>query len=201
MLTVGLTGPSGAGKGVVASLFAARGIPSIDTDKVYHDLLIPPSACLDELASRFGSEILRPDGGLDRRALAAIVFAEGHGDDLEDLNTIAHRHILAKTRELLADYEAKGFPAVLVDAPQLFESGFDRECHFILSVLAPYDLRLARVMARDGLPEEQAIARLNASHTDEFFRQRSHAVLVNDGYIQALEAEVDRLLTEWEVKP
>ena len=201
MLTVGLTGPSGAGKGVVASLFAARGIPSIDTDKVYHDLLIPPSACLDELASRFGREILRPDGGLDRRALAAIVFAEGHGDDLADLNTIAHRHILAKSRKLLADYELQGFPAVLVDAPQLFESGFDRECHFILSVLAPFGLRLERVMARDGLPEEQAIARLKASHTDEFFRQRSHAVLVNDGYIQALEAEVDRLLTEWEVKP
>ena len=201
MLTVGLTGPSGAGKGVVASLFAARGIPSIDTDKVYHSLLIPPSACLDELSSRFGSEILRADGGLDRRALAAIVFAEGHGDDLADLNTIAHRHILAKTREILADLEAQGFPAVLVDAPQLFESGFDRECDLILSVLAPVGLRLERVMARDGLNEQEALARLNATHADEFFRERSHFVLVNDGHIQAIEAEVDRLLTEWGVRP
>ena len=201
MLTVGLTGPSGAGKGVVASLFAARGIPSIDTDKVYHGLLIPPSACLDELSSRFGEQILRADGGLDRRALAAIVFAEGHGDDLADLNTIAHRHILAKTRELLADYELQGFPAVLVDAPQLFESGFDRECDLILSVLAPVALRLERVMARDGLNEQEALARLNATHSDEFFRERSHFVLVNDGHIQAMEAEVDRLLTEWGVRP
>ena len=201
MLTVGLTGPSGAGKGVVASLFAARGIPSIDTDKVYHGLLIPPSACLDELSSRFGEQILRADGGLDRRALAAIVFAEGHGRELADLNTIAHRHILAKTREILADLEAQGFPAVLVDAPQLFESGFDRECDLILSVLAPLALRLERVMARDGLNEQEALARLNATHADEFFRERSHFVLVNDGHIQAMEAEVDRLLTEWGVRP
>ena len=200
MLTVGLTGPSGAGKGVVASLFATRGVPSIDTDKVYHDLLIPPSACLDELVSRFGREILSPDGRLNRGALAAIVFAEGRERELADLNAIAHRHILAKSREILADYEAKGFPAVLVDAPQLFESGFDAECGVILAVLAPYDLRLARVMARDGLSEERAIARLNASHTDEFFRQRSHAVLVNDGEIRPLEAAVDRLLAEWGVR-
>lgn len=201
MLTVGLTGPSGAGKGVIASLFATRGVPSIDTDKVYHGLLIPPSACLDELSSRFGEQILRADGGLDRRALAAIVFVKGHGRELADLNTIAHRHILSKTRELLADLEAQGFPAVLVDAPQLFESGFDRECDLILSVLAPVALRLERVMARDGLNEQEALARLNATHADEFFRERSHFVLVNDGHIQAMEAEVDRLLTEWGVRP
>lgn len=200
MLTVGLTGPSGAGKGVIASLFAARGVPSIDTDKVYHDLLIPPSACLDELASRFGKEILNPDGTLDRGALAAIVFAEGNEDDLADLNAISHRHILAKTREILASYEARGLPAVLVDAPQLFESGFDAECGFIVAVLAPYEVRLARIMARDGLPEERARARLNASHTDEFFRQRSHTVLINDGEIRPLEAAVDRLLNEWGVR-
>ncbi len=199
MLTIGLTGPSGAGKGTVASLFAAHGVPSIDTDKVYHDLLIPPSACLDELSARFGTGILTPDGMLNRGALAAIVFAEGHGADLADLNTITHRHILAKTREMLAAYAAQGVPAVLVDAPQLFESGFDAECGFILSVLAPYELRLARIMARDGLDEARAKARLDASHTDDFFRERSDAVMINDGALDAMEAEVRRLLTAWEV--
>ena len=199
MLTIGLTGPSGAGKGTVASLFAAHGVPSIDTDKVYHDLLIPPSACLDELSARFGTGILTPDGMLNRGALAAIVFAEGHGTDLADLNTITHRHILAKTREMLAAYAAQGVPAVLVDAPQLFESGFDAECGFILSVLAPYELRLARIMARDGLDEARAKARLDASPTDDFFRARSDAVMINDGALDAMEAEVRRLLTAWEV--
>ena len=199
MLTIGLTGPSGAGKGTVASLFAAHGVPSIDTDKVYHDLLIPPSACLDELSARFGTGILTPDGMLNRGALAAIVFAEGQGTDLADLNTITHRHILAKTREMLAAYAAQGVPAVLVDAPQLFESGFDVECHHVLSVLAPRDVRLARIMARDGLDEERASARLNAQKPDEFYRSHSDAVVYNHGEACAMEADVRRLLTLWEV--
>ena len=87
-----------------------------------------------------------------------------------------------------------------MDAPQLFESGFDAECGFIVAVLAPYEVRLARIMARDGLPEERARARLNASHSDDFFREKSHAVLVNDGQIPPPEAEVDRLLNEWGVR-
>lgn len=199
MLTVGLTGPSGAGKGVVASLFAKYGVPSIDTDQVYHGLLIPPSACLDELAERFGAGILAPDGTLDRKALAALVFAEGSGEALRDLNAITHRRILAETRVMLARYEAEGAPACLVDAPQLFESGFDAECGFILSVLAPFEVRLTRVMARDGLDEVQARARLAASHDDGFFTQRSDAVIRNDGDILRLDSDVRRLLALWGV--
>ena len=197
MLTIGLTGPSGAGKGTVASLFTAYGIPSIDTDRVYHDLLIPPSPCLDELTARFGEQILHPDGTLNRGALAALVFAEGNGEHLAALNAIAHRHILGVVRERLAAYAADGIPAVLVDAPQLFESGFDSECDLILSVLAPYDLRLSRIMARDGLDEARARARLDAAHTDAFFKERSHAVILNHGEPAAMEADVRRLLTEW----
>ncbi|MBR6781975.1 MAG: dephospho-CoA kinase [Clostridia bacterium] len=199
MLTVGLTGPSGAGKGFVASLFSRFGVPSIDTDAIYHNLLIPPSACLDELQERFGAEILYPDGTLNRRALATLVFSEGHSGELADLNRITHRHILLKTRDILAAYEAQGIPAVLVDAPQLFESGFHRECGFILSVLAPFDQRLSRVMTRDGLSEERARARLKASHADEFFREKSDAVIVNDGSVETMESEVRRLLTLWGV--
>jgi len=199
MLIVGLTGPSGAGKGVVASLLADYGIPSINTDKVYHDLLVPPSACLDELTARFGAEILSPDGTLNRGALAALVFSPGHSEDLADLDAIAHRHILNQTRQLLAVHEAEGAVAVLVDAPQLFESGFDRECGFILSVLAPYELRLARIMERDGLSEEWARARLDASHSDEFFRNRSDAVIVNGDSMDAMASEVRRLLALWGV--
>ena len=81
MKILGLTGQSGAGKGAVAALFAEHGIPSVDTDAVYHELLIPPSACLDELTAEFSGAILNPDGTLNRPALAALVFEpseEGH---------------------------------------------------------------------------------------------------------------------------
>ncbi len=202
MLIIGLTGPSGAGKGTVASLFARHGVPSIDTDAVYHELLIPPSPCLDELGERFGEGILCPDGcTLSRAALAAIVFAPGHEAELRDLNTITHRHVLGEVRAILAVNRAADVPAVLVDAPQLFESGFDRECDRILSVLASRELRLARIMERDGLTRERAEARLDAQKSDEFFLERSDAVIVNDGAPELLEAEVLRLLAAWEVLP
>ena len=199
MLTVGLTGPSGAGKGTVAALFARYGIPSIDTDAVYHALLVPPSPCLDELAARCGSSSLTSEGRLDRKALAALVFATGHEAELADLNRIAHRHVLDETRRRLVDHEAQGAPAVLVDAPQLFESGFDAECDRILVVLAPWETRLARIMERDGITREQALARLNAAHPDDFFRARADLILVNDGDPSALEDEVQKCLALWEV--
>lgn len=201
MLTVGLTGPSGAGKGVVASLFARYGVPSIDTDAVYHDLLIPPSACLDELVARFGESVLTADGRLDRKALAAVVFAAGHENDLLDLNRITHRHVLDEARRQLAAYEAAGKAAVLVDAPQLYESGFDAECDYVVAVLAPRDVRLSRIVARDGLDEARAAARLDAQKDDGFFRSHADAVLVNDGRAEALESEICELLRRWGVLP
>ena len=199
MMTVGLTGPSGAGKGTLASLFARYGVPSIDTDAVYHDLLVPPSACLDELTARFGEGILSEYGTLDRKALAAVVFAPGHAQDLADLNRITHRHVLEEVRRLLAIYESEGKPAVLVDAPQLFESGFDAECDVILVVLASREVRLSRIMVRDGLDEVRATARLDAAKPDSFFREHADAVIYNNGETEDMDAEVRQLLTAWEV--
>lgn len=199
MLIIGLTGPSGAGKGVVASLLARYGVPSIDTDAVYHALLVPPSDCLDELVGRFGASILSPDGTLDRAALSALVFDPADPDALTDLNRISHRYVLDEVRRILKSYRDAGTPAVLVDAPQLFESGFDAECDRVLSVLAPRDVRLSRIMARDGLSPERAAARLDAQLSEQIFRERSDGIIVNDVAPEALDAEVRRILTAWEV--
>ncbi len=199
MLIIGLTGPSGAGKGLVASLFARYGVPSIDTDAVYHELLIPPSVCLDELVAHFGRGILTGSGVLDRRALAAQVFAPGQEAELEALNRITHKHVLHEVRRRCRALELLGKPAVLVDAPQLFESGFDTECDKVLSVLASRELRIARIRARDGLDEERATARIDAQRSDEEFRSRSDAVILNEGTPEEPDADVQRLLTEWGV--
>jgi dephospho-CoA kinase len=196
MLTIGLTGPTGAGKGAVASLLAAYGIPSIDTDAVYRELLVPPSPLLDELAATFGAGILTPSGELDRVALSAKVFTAGCQDQLERLNSVTHPHILNEVRRRLAVYGRSwrdtGAPiAVMVDAPQLYESGFDRECEIICSVLAPKKTRLARIMARDGMTEERALARMRAQRSDSFYRKAGY-VIVNDGDMERLEEEVSR---------
>ena len=104
MFIFGLTGPSGAGKGTITELFAKYKVYSVDTDAVYHRLLIPPSACLDELTARFGTGVLSPDGSLNRQALAAVVFSDDNA--LADLNAITHKYILARTKEALDLYRA-----------------------------------------------------------------------------------------------
>ena len=199
MLTIGLTGPSGAGKGTVASLFAPYGILSIDTDKVYHDLLIPPSPCLDELAERFGKQILNPAGTLDRKALAAHVFAPGNDGELRDLNRITHAYVLDVTRSICRELADKGCVGVFVDAPLLFESGFDAECATTLAVLAAPDVRLARIMARDGLTLAQAQARMAAQKPDGYYTERARHVVYNHGSPDELSSEVRRLLALWGV--
>lgn len=201
MLRIGLTGPTGAGKGTAAKSFLRHGIPSIDTDKVYHDLLIPPSACLDELVRRFGEGILAPDGSLDRRALAVRVFDEGDERDHDDLNHITHRYVLDMVRACCAGLEKAGVRAVLVDAPLLYESGFDRECDYVLAVLADRNVRKTRIMARDGLTSEAADSRMNAQQPDDFFTSRADAVLYNNGDASALDGEADRILRDWGILP
>ncbi|MBQ9781310.1 MAG: dephospho-CoA kinase [Clostridia bacterium] len=199
MLTIGLTGPSGAGKGTVATLFQPHGILSVDTDKVYHDLLSPPSPCLDALAERFGKEMLNPDGTLDRKALAAHVFAKGSDAELADLNRITHAFVLDMTRSICRELEARGCVGVFVDAPLLFESGFDAECDTTLAVLADPDVRLTRIMARDGLTRPQAQARMAAQKPDGYYLERAKHVIYNNGTANDLLSEVCRLLSAWEV--
>jgi dephospho-CoA kinase len=196
MKTLGLTGPTGAGKGAVSSLFCnLYQIPSIDTDRVYHDLLIPPSACLDELVSAFGQEILAEDGTLDRPTLSRIVFSDLSRKKQQLLNHITHRHVLDRTREMLADYQKQGLHAVLVDAPLLYESGFDTACDAVIAVLAPRDVRKMRIIERDGLSEERAEARLNMQKQDSYYIERTPHVICNDGSLTSLQAQVERVAT------
>ncbi len=196
MFIYGMTGPSGAGKGTVSELFAKYKVYSVDTDAVYHRLLIPPSACLDELTAHFGARILSPDGSLDRRVLAAHVFSDDRA--LTQLNAITHKYILARTKEALDLYRKGNCPGAIVDAPVLFESGADRVCgcQATIAVLANKDLRLARIMERDGLSREAALARIEAQKPDDFYIQRADYVIYNNGTVRELEDRVRQILHE-----
>lgn len=194
MLTIGLTGPTGAGKSTVAELFASYGLPVIDADRVWRELLIPPSDCLSELARRFGQEILLPDGTLDRRTLGQTVFS--NPAELEALNTISHRYIMNDVARRLRALRDGGCSAAVFDAPQLFEAGADRLCNVIVSVLASPEVRLGRVTRRDGISDRDARMRMAAQKSDSFFRAHSDYVIENNGGTQELASEVRRILSE-----
>ena len=198
MKIIGLTGPSGSGKGELCAILAKFGICCIDTDRVYHQLLIPPSDCLNELRDHFGAHVIREDGTLSRPALAKTVFAKGAEDKLAALNKITHKYVLGKAREMIADFEKSNCSAVIVDAPALYESGFDKECDFCVAVLADKEIRISRIMARDELSYQAASARINAQKPDSFYTERAKIVIHNDSDRSELLAKAREIISALE---
>ena len=185
MYLIGLTGPSGAGKGLFCKMLKDYGIESIDADAVYHSLLVPPSPCLDALCIEFGKDILSTDGTLNRRKLAAIVFSPENEEEksarIATLNTITHGYVMRRTEEILRKHEENDVKAVIFDAPALYEAGADKQCNLLVTVIASKETRLRRIIERDGLSEEEAEKRIRAQHPDEFYTTRAHKVFSNDG--------------------
>ncbi|MBR2907616.1 MAG: dephospho-CoA kinase [Clostridia bacterium] len=195
MLLIGLTGPSGAGKGLFCHVMRERyGIRSIDADEVYHTLITPPSPCLDALTEAFGREILSESGALDRKALAGIVFSPEDGAERERrislLNSVTHRFVLERTRELLRAAEEGGASAMILDAPALYESGADAWCDLIVAVTADRDTRVDRITERDHITRDAASLRVRGQHPDAFYERRATAILHNDGSPREFEAAV-----------
>ena len=200
MKIIGLTGQSGSGKGAASAIFERYGIPTVDTDAVYHDILTRRDACTNELSQAFGTEILDENGFVDRKKLAAAVFGKKETPSLlHTLNTITHKYIMAETRCLLQKFEAEGARAAIIDAPQLFEAGAHLMCDLVVGVLAKQDLRISRIVTRDHITPENARKRIEAQKDDEFFRQNCHAVLDNDGDLAALEQQIRGFLIKFEV--
>ena len=192
---LGLTGPSGGGKSVIAAyLRDAYGFAWIDTDAIYHDLTSSPSPCLDELRAAFGDSVIR-NGALHRPTLAAIVFAPDAKDKLELLNHITHKHVLDMTAQHIKQAKQKGMRGAIIDAPLLFEAGADALCTHTVAVLSDRDVRLARIMMRDGISQEAAEKRLNAQKPDEYY-QKADFILYNQGDLDAARAAADALAKE-----
>lgn len=189
MIIVGLTGPTGAGKGEVGRCFAAEGALVIDTDLLAREVVTPPSEVLSTLAAVFGQDILNADGTLNRAALAKKAFASKEAQ--QQLNNITHPAIIRRTWDRINDSNCD---MAVIDAPLLFESGMDRMCHTTVAVLAPADIRLKRIMARDGISEERALERMGAQPNDAFYRDRAAHTLVNDSDTDALRQAAATLI-------
>ncbi len=198
LFTIGLCGRSGSGKGYVSKCFAMKGIPSIDTDAVYRSLTdgSGPFECNAELASVFGQDILREDMSLDRRRLARIVFAEGAESKLRMLNEIAHKYIFVETLRRARMHKAEGARAIIIDAPVLFESGFDVYCDKTLCITCPHEISVSRICQRDGISAFEAERRLASQMTAEELRERCDAEIVNDGKTNVLIA-ADDIIKRW----
>ena len=194
MRVIGITGPSGAGKSLLTDYISYREIPCIDADEVYHGLLTAPTKCVEALRKAFGDCIVAPDGSVDRAALGAIVF--NSPEKLKLLNSTVLPHVLDHIRLMIAAIAKNGYRTVVVDAPTLIESGFNRECDTVVSVLAPRDIRIERIQARDSISRERAELRVNAQKDDDFYRSNSHYVIENANDEENFKREINALISE-----
>lgn len=194
MLVLGVTGQSGAGKGEFCNVMREMGVACLDTDKTAREVVEPGTECLAILVKHFGEEILCEDGTMNRKRVATIVFSDKQ--KLEFLTKTTHKYIIEKIKEWLLERELSGDKIVIIDAPQLFDAGADFYCNMKLCVLADKDVRIQRIMSRDGITKEQATERIENQNDDEYFKQRCEYVVYNNGNLAKLRKNADKIYAE-----
>lgn len=188
---IGLTGQTGAGKSTVSEFAKKMGYKVIDADKVAREVMKSGSECVKRLAEVFGSDIIKDDGSLNRKLLAQRAFSSKENTTI--LNSITHPAIIARVREYI-DIYAKENDVILFDAPQLFESGGDRICDSIIAVTAPVDVRLQRILFRDGISEKEALMRINAQFGEDFFRANCDHIIDGSRSLEDVERQFEKIM-------
>jgi dephospho-CoA kinase len=195
MRIIGVTGPSGAGKGAVSEYMkTAHGFKVIDADKVYHSIISAPSDCVKELANNFGGDILNENGGVDRKALSKLVFGKDNKERLLLLNKITHKYVISEINRLIGEYSASDAAVCVIDAPLLIEAGIDEMCDYVIAVTAPKELRAERIAARDGIDYESALLRINSQKPDSFYEEKCDFPIQNILLLKDLGRLVDSYL-------
>lgn len=187
---IGLTGPTGSGKTSASALICQwKNVLVVDADAIAHDVMENDVGCRAELVREFSPAILGEGENLDRKALASIVF-----DDpakLVRLGVITYPYIITACVRHMNDGFAAGMCAAFLDAPTLFESGADRLCEQIVSVITPREERLRRILRRDGITREAAEQRMKNQYEDAYYIERSDFVIHNDSDWEHLKQEVE----------
>ena len=181
---IGLTGQTGAGKGYVGQYLSSLGFNILDSDKFVKKIYDNNPELLKKLAEEFGNDILA-DGVLDRKKLAHVAFSSN--ENTQKLNQIVHPEVIS-----LCKKAAK--PLTVLDAPQLFEANAQSDCYKIISVVAPFETRLERIIARDGITHEQATERINAQLDEEYYINNSDFVIYNNG--EDIQKQIENILEE-----
>lgn len=194
MKIIGITGPTGAGKTTALHALTALGAEVLDADLVYHQLLDTDEGLRARLVRAFGPDILDEAGTVDRKRLSAAVYP----DRLEELNGLTHPVIVDELFLRAELARQAGRPAVAIDAIALVESGIAARCDVVVAVLAPLEVRIRRIMARDGIDEGYARRRALAQKGEDFFRTHADYVLEN-GEDDTPEAFAQRCRTLFEM--
>ena len=191
MIIIGICGSSGSGKSTVCEYFAEKGVPILDCDKIYHELISRESDCLKEIGSVFGSVYVQ-NGALNRKELGRIVFSDP--DKLKLLNQISHRHVLREIEIRIKDLENGGAKLCMIDAPMLYEAGLQDRCDYVCAVVSDTESQLQRMCRRDGISLSEAKLRLDHQISPDELRKRADFIIENTGSVSALQKACDDFL-------
>ncbi|MCX4147250.1 dephospho-CoA kinase [Paraburkholderia madseniana] len=190
MFAVGLTGGIGSGKSTVADLFAAHGVPLVDTDLIAHRITAPHGIAMPQIAAEFGDSFVAADGSLDRARMRTLVFSDDGAR--KRLERITHPLIRAETER--EQREAQG-PYVIVVVPLLVESGsWKTRVNRVLTVDCSVETQISRVMSRNGFSREQVLAIIARQATREARLAAADDIIDNDNDnapLDALKTQVD----------
>src|SRR5258708_31574672 len=198
MMRAGLTGGIACGKSAVAEMFASLGAYILNADSLAPGLYRPGEPVYHELVKRFGREIVKPDGAIDRAKLAALAFDGGR---VEELNRIVHPAVIARQQEMMAAIGAKDPEAVvLAEAALIFEAGAGQRFDKIIVVTCKPEQKAARLAQRMGVNEaaaqDEAERRMKSQIPDEQKPRRAHHVIDNSGSLEETRRQVEKVFTE-----
>lgn len=177
MITLGLTGKTGAGKSTVAAYLKEKGCYIIDGDVIARQITEKGSDVLPILQKAFGKDILDENGELIRKKLAQRAFSSKENTAV--LNSITHPVIKKRSEDEITKAENLGYKTAIIDAAALLDSDCKDLCQKIIVVTAPEDIRLERILKRDGISKEQAMTRINAQKSDEYYLSHADIIIRN----------------------
>ncbi len=204
---VGLTGGIGTGKSTAAEYLKGKGFAHIDADAISRDITADGSPMLPVLDGLFGPsgqfgkegvEILRPDGSLDRAALASLVFTDQGRK--RQLDQVMFRAIIAEIDQQIDAWQkaaSQNPVGILLDAPLLFEAGLDTRCDLVLLLVADEEVRVRRVCSRDGVTKREVRDRINSQLSDDEKREKSDVIIDNSGSREDLAQRLEKFYTKF----
>lgn len=192
-LRVALTGGIATGKSHVRARFEALGVPTIDSDVLAREIVAPGTPGLAAVVERFGRGVLDPSGALDRRKLAAIVFAVP--EERKALEAIIHPEVRRAIEAWYERLDGKQHPFAIADIPLLYETGRERDFAKVIVTVCDPETQVTRVMQRDDVTEEEARRRLAAQLPIEEKARRADYVIRTDGTFEDTNRQVNEV---WE---
>ena len=194
MKILGITGSSGSGKTTVSELIGKKYLSEIiNADKVVKEMSVPGTEYMKKIEEKFGKDILLENGFLNKKMLADKIYH--NKQDLEILNELTFKYVVDEIKRRVAFSQNVDY--IVIDAPLLIESGLDKLCDYIISVIADENIKIKRICQRDNLDENTARKRLNIQNENKYYTEKSNFVILNNEDCN-LEKEIENIIKQIE---